>query len=40
MDVPKPIVDVFVAAAASVVSVSGQVGGCPIHFSLLRLLQQ
>ena len=31
MDVPKRIVDVFVAAAASVVSVSGQKGGCPIH---------
>jgi hypothetical protein len=31
MDVPKRIVDVFVAAAASVVSVSGQKGGCAIH---------
>src|SRR5215208_4275668 len=31
MDVPKRTVDVFVAAAASVVSVSGQKGGCVIH---------
>jgi hypothetical protein len=31
MEVPKRIVDVFVAAAASVVSVSGQKGDCPIH---------
>ena len=31
MDVPKRIVDVFVAAAASVVSVSGQKGVCVIH---------
>jgi hypothetical protein len=31
MDVPKCIADVFVAAAASVVSVSGQKGVCAIH---------
>jgi hypothetical protein len=31
MEVPRCIVDVFVAAAASVVSVSGQKGGCAIH---------
>ena len=31
MDVPKRIVDVFIAAAPSVVSVSGPEGGCVIH---------
>jgi hypothetical protein len=31
MDVPKHIVDVFVAAAANVVSVSGDQGDCTIH---------
>ena len=31
MEVPKRIVDVFVAAAASVVSVSGEKGVCVIH---------
>lgn len=31
MDVPKRTVDVFVAAADSVVSVSGPEGGCTIH---------
>src|SRR5919106_1955596 len=31
MDVPKRTVEVFIAAAASVVSVSGQKGGCAIH---------
>jgi len=31
MEVPRCIVDVFVAAAASVVSVSGDEGGCVIH---------
>ena len=31
MDVPKHTVDVFVAAAANVVSVSGHEGACPIH---------
>ncbi len=31
MDVPKRIVDVFVAAAANVVNVSGQKGDCTIQ---------
>ena len=31
MDVPKRIVDVFIAAAPSVVSVSGHEGRCVIH---------
>jgi hypothetical protein len=31
MDVPKRIVDVFVAAAASVVNMSGDQGGCTIQ---------
>src|SRR5215212_9784901 len=31
MDVPKRTVDVFAAAADSVVSVSGPEGGCTIH---------
>src|SRR5205823_13647886 len=31
MDVPKQTVDVFVAAAANVVSVSCHEGACPIH---------
>ena len=31
MDVPRHIVDVFAAAAANVVNVSGQKGGCVIH---------
>jgi|ERR671921_1373616 hypothetical protein len=31
MDVPKRIVDVFVAAADSVVNTSGAEGGCTIH---------
>ena len=31
MEVPKHIVDVFVAAAANVVNTSGQKGDCTIH---------